>query len=302
MPKFVTRSHGLDPSKVLTAGMIMLGVLLFTTIVFWPNGSQNVAGIAAINDTPLASRLDDPQTLAFLNTLNRVEPKVSQQLHQEVDDAIASGASDDQLALLVVAAYGPDVFRDFDDLVRADTAYIEKIARMGQTGLAAVSQQAPRYCRMSTYEAMMLLNEEAMAQAVTQMFAYGSRSYNWSLRFAKLKLEAVEDGRHNPKKYGKLTREDEKAAFELLRRFMNSQKMQAFTRLSSLSEAEQIRALSTVNLCDIGVEFLAGFNAVPGESKSRLLLQANALDSEKAVEKFVKETFGDSCGVCSRMF
>ncbi|MEO1188773.1 MAG: hypothetical protein AAFW60_06855, partial [Pseudomonadota bacterium] len=248
------------------------------------------------------NRLDDPHTLSFLNTLDRVEPKVSQQLHQDVDAAIASGASDDQLATLVVAAYGPDVFRDFDDLVRADSAYIEKIARLGQTGLAAVSRQAPRYCRMSTYEAMAQLDEQAAAQAVTQMFAYQSRSYNWSLRFAKLKLEAVEDGRNNPKKYGKLTREDEQAAFELLHRFMNSQKMQAFNRLSSLSEAEQIRALSTMNFCDLGVEFLSGFNALPGETKSRILVQANALDSEKAVESFVKDTFGNSCGVCGLVF
>lgn len=289
-------------SLQITLGVIALAIVLFCGIVFWPAGSKTVPGIAAINETPLAKSLDDPQTLAFLDTLNRVEPKISNQLHQEARDAIATGASKDQLALLIVAAYGPDAFRDFDDLVRSDTAYVEKMIRLGQIGLTTLSQQAPSYCRFSTYEALGQLDGEGIEKAVTEMFAYQSEPYEWSLRFAKIKLEAVEDGRNNPKKYGRMTPEDEMAAFEFFGRAMNSQKIQSLAHLQSLPEEDQIRALSTVNFCDIGAEFLAGFNALPSETKSRILVEANALDSKKAVASFVKNTFGDSCKVCSSIF
>ena len=251
-------------------GAVFLIGLVFIAIVFWPAPPRDTPA-AVLGETPLTLQLDDAETVKYLSVLNRVRPGLSSELHSLAETAIADGASDDELARLVVGSYGRAVQADFKTLMQADVTRIENLINLTQNGLRMLSMHAPKYCQLSTLEPLQSKAPEQMAEELAQAFKYESRGYSWVVRFNTATLEAVENGRQARNKYGRLTAADEQAMQALMMSLMTGPQASKLMRLESLSGPEQQRAMMTMNMCDISIEGLVALNELPRETKGRLI-------------------------------
>ncbi|MFN3212755.1 MAG: hypothetical protein ACE37M_06615 [Henriciella sp.] len=248
-----------------------LAIALFTAIVLWPSGSKSPINGASVPDTPLTQALNDPATLNYLAALHRVKPKIADRLQAKAEDAISSGADNNQLAALVLAAYGTELEDDYKYLLRADVKHFDKMLRMSQQGLSTLSSKAPKYCRPAHYLQFEHMDPQDVATEMTRLFEYETAAYEWALRFNVMTLEAIESGRDNPQKYDRLTSGDQMALQNTMMRLMGNPQVTRLMQLQGKSEAEQKRAAMTMNFCGLGVDLLAAVNGLPADTKSRLL-------------------------------
>ena len=264
-------SRSVKSSETLTflGAMFLIG-LVFVAIVLWPS-TPRITPPAVLGETPLSRQLNDAETVKYLNVLNRVKPELSSELHAQAEAAIADGASNDELALLVVGSYGMAVQSDFKTLMQADVTHMEKLISLTQNGLRTLSMHAPKYCQLATLEPLERKAPEQIVEELGAAFNYESRGYSWVLRFNTATLEAVENGREARNKYGRLTAADEQAMQALIMRLMTGPQASKLMRLQSLSGPDQQRAMMTMNMCDISIEGLVALNELPRDTKGRLM-------------------------------
>lgn len=262
------QTSSISPNQI-TVGVLAFAAFLFVVIVAWPSGSRHAAPISVAS--PLAAKLDDPSTQKFLAILHRVKPERSRSLHREAEMAISNGATHDDLAILVLSAIDSDRSEDLKHVLRADVRHIDKLLRMVQTGAAALSKQAPRYCRPATYESFQNMDAGKVSDEVTHAFSYGSRGYDWLVRFHFLTLKAVEAGRDHPKRYGRMTRKDERAVQGMLVQLIPRRQFSELIKLQGASEAAQKRAIAKMNMCDVVAETLLVLNRLPEDTRGRMI-------------------------------
>ncbi|GAB5454579.1 MAG: hypothetical protein Hens2KO_08080 [Henriciella sp.] len=249
----------------------LLAIGLFTAIVMWPSSSPTKIVSSGLPDTQLTQALNDPETHQYLTALHRVKPKVANRLQERADAAIADGASDDELAALILETYSTAVEDDVKYLVSADVKHFNKILQMSQRGLSTLSSKAPKYCRPASYMRFSDMEPEEIAYEMSGLFGYGSEGYDWVLRFNVVVLEAIEAGRDNPQKYQRLSSGDQMAIQNTMMKMMSNPQVSRLMQLQGRSEAEQKRAAMTMNFCGLGSDLLAAVNGLPTDTKSRLL-------------------------------
>ncbi|MEL7108661.1 MAG: hypothetical protein AAGL99_05290 [Pseudomonadota bacterium] len=295
----MTRQSPFRMANIITFIAALLTIGTFVAIVMWPNAPATPADTTPLTERPLAEALNDELTHAYLTTLHRVEPKLSRELHETAEQAIADGATQDDLAIMVISAYNIGLRHGFDDFIKADVKYFEKMLKLIQTELSSLSFNDSKFCRMASLETLSQQTPEQAIAEIQTMLAYDSRTYQWVLRYSVLKLLAIDDGRTNPKSYKRMTRAD-KAEFQAM--FMRLLRSRSFAQLStarSASPVAQRQALKTMNLCKVGAEALAAVNNLPPDMKSRMLIELKKMQKKSEIKKQARELFGDSCGLCS---
>ena len=249
----------------------VLAIGLFTAIVMWPSSNTTKIVSNDVPDTRLSQTLNDPQTHGYLAALHRVKPQVATRLQERADAAIADGASNDELAALILETYSTAIEDDVRYLIKADVKHFEKLIQMSQRGLSALSSKAPKYCRPASYVRFADMEPEEITNEISSLFGYQSEGYDWMLRFNVATLEAIESGRDNPQKYGRLTSGDQMALQNTMMKMMSNPQVARLMQLQSKSEAEQKRAAMTMNFCGLGSDLLSAVNGLPADTKSRLL-------------------------------
>ena len=200
----------------------LLAIGLFTAIVMWPSGNSTKIVSNGLPDTLLTQTLDDPETHEYLTALHRVKPDIANRLNERADAAISDGASNEELAALILETYSTGVEEDVKHLIRADVKHFEKILQMSQRGLSTLSSKAPKYCRPASYVRFTDMEPEEIANEMSGLFGYGTEGYDWILRFNVVTLEAIESGRDNPQKYGRLTASDQMALQNTMMKMMTN--------------------------------------------------------------------------------
>lgn len=271
MIRYSTKSAGASSENLIVVSVLALAVILFLAIVLWPNGSKSGAALQSASATPLALELDDAETIAYLTVLQRVEPAAARELHKQAETAIASGADKNQLAMLVLGAMEDDLENAHDVLFKADVKYFDKILNVTKLGLARLSAHAPKFCRISHYEALATRGSDAELTEILALLDYDSAGYKFALELNQVLLEGIEDGRKSPNNYGRLTAEDEKAFQALMMRMMANSKVANAMRIQSMPPAQQKRAFATLNICDLSNEVIAGVQGLPQDTKKRVM-------------------------------
>jgi hypothetical protein len=129
----------------------------------------------------------------------------------------------------------------------------------------------PQYCRLSAYQ---MFQTKTLGQASDEMvrnFTYGSRGYDWLIRFDRLLLEAIEDGRNHPKSYGRLEPADVSALQNMAAQLMSERHLSKLAELPSESPAARRDAIANMNLCVMLAEALTAVNRLPDETKGRAM-------------------------------
>ncbi|MEL7041058.1 MAG: hypothetical protein AAGL90_06020 [Pseudomonadota bacterium] len=252
---------------ILVAG---LAAALFAIIVMWPSGSNAPAGTAFV-DTPLSEALNDPTTKTYLATLQRVKPNIARDLNRDAAVAIENGADQNELALLLFEAYSEPDPEDFTDLVYADVKHFDGMVRKMEQGLKTMSRKAPQFCTAKRFERYVGSSQETFMREMSDQFGYGSGVYDWALEFSQMTLEAIESGRKSPKKYDRLTSQDQMTLQTTLMGMMSNPNVAKLMRVSGGSGAAQQQAIMNMNFCDLGTDLLAVASGLPGGLKTRLL-------------------------------
>lgn len=267
----MVRYNSTSSSGNLFAVMVaVLAISLFAIIVMWPSSAAKTV-VAKVPDTPLTQALDDRETHRYLAALHRVKPKFAKKLQTQGEEAIASGASKDELAVLVLETYNTAIEEDILYLLNADVKHIERLLEISQQGLSTLSSKAPKYCRPSSYAQFAIMEPDAIATEIASLLAYGSGGYNWVLEFNTITLDAIESGRDKPKKYGRLTSKDQMTLQNTMMSLMSNPQVARLMQLQGKSEAEQRRAAMSMDFCDLSVDVLAVVNSMPTETKARML-------------------------------
>ncbi len=256
---------------MIVGAVIALAAFLFIVIVMWPSGSKSVTSQQSVSATPLAMALNDPETVAYLAILQRVEPAASQALHQQAEAAITAGADKDELAMLVLGAIGDDLDNDYGVFFKADVKYFDKTLNVTKTGLARLSNHAPKYCRIAHYESLTASGSNDALTEFLEIFKYDSAIYKFGLELNHVLLEGIEDGRTSQNNYGRLNPKDEEEFQALMMRMMSSSKIANAMRIRSMPPADQKRAMATLNMCDLSNEIIAGVQSLPQDTKKRVM-------------------------------
>lgn len=271
MVRYSTKHASASSENFIVGLVIALAAILFLAIVLWPSESKPAPALQSVSATPLAVELNDAETIAYLTVLQRVAPQAASELHKQADAAIASGADKNELAILVLGAMGDDLENAHDILFKADVKYFDEILNVTKTGLARLSAHAPKFCRISHYEALATSGSDDALTEFLAMLDYDSAGYKFGIEFNQVLLEGIEDGRKSPNKYGRMTSEDERAFQALMMRMMSNSKVKIAMQVQSMPPAEQKRAFAKLNICDLSNEVIAGVQSLPQDTKKRVM-------------------------------
>lgn len=289
MVRYSTKGMRNSSENFIVGVVLALAVILFIVIVMWPSTATPRAPLQSVSATPLATQLNDAETIEYLTVLQRVEPAAAVELHKQADAAIASGADNDELAMLVLGAMGDDLEGAHEIFFKADVKYFDKILNVTKIGLARLSNNSPKFCRASHYEALAESDPADMLGEFLDMLGYDSAGYTFALALNQVLVEGIEDGRKSPNNYGRLNTEDEQALQALLMRMMTSPKMANVMRIQSLPPVEQKRAMGMLNVCDLSSEVIAGVLALPQDTRKRVMGEMNRMAKSGGFEDSLQD-------------
>ena len=274
MPR-LNQSRVNDSNQLLiTVGVGLVAVILFVAIVIWPSNSEPTVEDLVLGETQLGAALNDATTNDYLQALHRANPKASAQLHAEAEAEIAAGADPDALGHMILGSYADFMEGDEKHILHADVSHWDTLVKMMQQGLKDLSNREPKYCRMSYFETLQYKSEAAITEEFSNMIGYNSHGYHWAVRAQTVVLEAVEDGRNNPKSYDRLNDADNQALQSAMIRMMQGPQASKIMRIQTMSASDQKRAMANINFCDVGVELLSLYSTLPRETRERLMGEA----------------------------
>jgi hypothetical protein len=266
---------GNKSNLIFGAAIIAVIVIAFFGILMMPSGGKSNAPVpmAATSDTStltLLGTLDDPATVRFVSTLQRVAPDVAKRLDGEVGDAVKRGADQKEVVTLVLQVIQNDMPAVMRYVEKADVRHFDKMVLHMKTGLQKMQGGGGKWCKGATYEKFADQNPVTVQRMIEREFAYGSVGYQWSMDLSTLILEAAEDGRANPQSYGKMTARDESALQGLMFKMIGDPQVMKLMTMQGASKAEMAKASRNINFCALGVTALSAVNGLPTETRGRL--------------------------------
>lgn len=281
---------GNNSNLIFGAAIIAVIAIAFFGILMMPSGSKSAGPVpmAATSDTDslaVLGALDDPSTVRFVSTLQRVAPDAANRLDSEISDAVKRGADQKEVVNLVLQVIQDDMPAVMKHVAKADVKHFDKVLSHMKTGLQKMQGGGGKWCKGATYENLADQNPVKVQRMIEREFAYGSAGYEWSMELSTLILEAAEGGRTNPQSYGKLTSRDESAMQGLMFKMIGDPQVMKLMTMQGASKAEMAKASRNINFCALGVTALKGLEGLPKETRGRLwaegLRQVGSGDFEK---------------------
>lgn len=281
---------GNNSNLIFGAAIIAVIAIAFFGILMMPSGGKSNAPVpmAAASDKgnlAVLGALDDPSTVKFVSTLQRVAPDAANRLDSEISDAVKRGADQKEVVNLVLQVIQDDMLAVMKHVAKSDVKHFDKMVLHMKTGRQKMQGGGGKWCKGATYEKFADQNPVQVQRMIEREFAYGSVGYEWSMDLSTLILEAAEDGRTNPQSYGKLTARDEQALQGLMFKMIGDPQIMKLMTMQGASKAEMAKASRNINFCALGVTALSAVNGLPQETRGRLwaegLRQVGSGDFEK---------------------
>lgn len=281
---------GNNSNLIFGAAIIAVIAIAFFGILMMPSGGKSTAPVpmAASSDKgnlAVLGALDDPSTVKFVSTLQRVAPDAANRLDSEISDAVKRGADQKEVVNLVLQVIQDDMPAVMKHVAKSDVKHFDKMVLHMKTGLQKMQGGGGKWCKGATYEKFADQNPVQVQRMIEREFTYGSVGYEWSMDLSTLILEAAEDGRTNPQSYGKLTARDEQALQGLMFKMIGDPQIMKLMTMQGASKAEMAKASRNINFCALGVTALSAVNGLPQETRGRLwaegLRQVGSGDFEK---------------------
>lgn len=286
-------SSGSGQKSGVIFGVLTVGVVAaaFFGVLLMPGGDKDKTTLisgAAGADAQLLMVLDDAATKKYVNTLTRVSPRAAKKLDAKVSDALADGADENELAVLVMGAMQADIVSDMKYLAKADIRHIDGIVGASKSSLQKMSSSNSKWCKGSTYESFADMRPAQLEAKVRREFGYGSGAYTWGLDMQVRVLEAIEDAKTNPKSYGRMTAKDEQAVQMLSMRLISDPQIMKLISLGGQDKTAMARAVKGMDFCRLAVTGLGAVQSLPKGTRERMWADAFDQMDLKDLDKMMR--------------
>ncbi len=257
--------------------------LAFAAVMFWPSGpGSNSAqpGTVAERSISINAVLTGKEERKFAEVLRQVDEDAYGRLEQRLKEDGSNALK--RQAILMEAAQ--DVaFDHIDTLAKSDVKHMDALMDDIIKGLQAASKSRAKLCKGATYSDLESMNQLQMGAFLEREIVNNPDVQAFAVKLNRRVLEAILDGRQNPKKYGQPDATDKRALNALGPKLMSDPKiMRLIMAASTTSNPEDI--LATVDVCDLSVSVLRVVDRLPQKTKARLW--ASSFDEVKKQGSF----------------
>lgn len=268
-------SSNFEGQSGLIFGIITIAVVVtaFFGVLLMPGGDKESAGLLTAQneaENVILTKLDDRHTKRYVMALSRISPEAAEQLNQDAAEALADGASKNDLARLVQATFNEDISGVMGDLAKVDVRHINEMIGFTKDSLQGLSSSRSKWCKVSTYERMQSQPPEELFDLVLNGMDYTSPLYRFGVQGNAIVFEAVADARDNPVRHGRMTREDKKALEGLALKMMMNPEIQKLARVQSMSPLQKQQVISNTDACKLAIAAIDVVDSLPDGTKGRM--------------------------------
>ncbi|MEL6258432.1 MAG: hypothetical protein AAFQ67_05195 [Pseudomonadota bacterium] len=279
-------------SDILFGGMV-LGVVALAFLVGW-GGPKVVASFTGGGDKPalqasatparelgsLGEVFSDKRGRAYLGKLKTLDASA----FADLERTIAATPKDEAAQRLALFMHAQTLTqKNARTLAKADVKYFDQSLDVLNDSLKRAASRGARMCKGSFYE-QFADGDFARAMGTVQSWLGSDALYDVAMDLNLITLNALEDGRTNPKSYGRLTNSDEQALQSVMFSLMGDKQFMSLMQAAQ-SGADEKAILRRVNICSMGSSLIDAFDKLPNETKGRLWAQTMR-DSGKGLGQF----------------
>lgn len=261
----------------------------FFGILLMPHGQSKsaVPGIAqnAPEGHAVLAVLTDRPTRKYVEALVRVLPDSAKRLDAEVEDAIADGADEAELALLLMKFPQDDIYAQVHHLAKADVRHFDQLLRLTKSGLGKMSSTRSKWCKGATYESFATMGPERIERMIEREFGYGTPAYGFAAELNTVLLEAIADAKVNPVHYGAMTAKDKTAMQGAMMQLIANPQIMQLMSLQGQDKATMTRAISNMDFCSLGVTGISAVERLPKDTRGRMWGEVFSKVDERAIQR-----------------
>ena len=270
------RKRGRSTGLWLGLAAALLVGAVFVTLVAFPSLTGSVRDevetpLAPDGEAQLAELGEDEVTRAYFDRLDRTFPSAAQDLRDTLVEALERGAPDGEIGLIVLQSGLDDIYANLDRLSKADIRYFNQLMDLAESELADLSQSGAPYCQGSDLVEYSDLSEQEAYRFVQARVEPGDPLYEFGLEASGILLDAIRDGRSNPKNRAALSRADMSAIQSLGTQLLFDSDITLLLTTEGKSRREMNAALEKVNFCDLGVRLIGRVENLPEPTRERLI-------------------------------
>lgn len=256
--------------------------LAFAAVAFWPSASDNgpPQSSMAEQSTSINALLPGTEEQKFAQVLKQVDEKAYLQLEQRLK---RDGSNDLKRQALLMETAQDVAYDHIDALAKSDVKHMDALLNDIMAGLQTASRSKTKLCKGSTYSALENMNQLQMGSFLEREIVNNASVQEFAVKLNRRILEAILDGRKNPKSYGKPDQSDKRALNALGPKLMSDPKIMRLIMAASTSANPQ-DALASIDVCDLSVSVLRVVDRLPEKTKARLW--ASSFDEVKKQGSF----------------
>ena len=247
------------------AGVVAIGV---AAVMFWPSGQDGpTTEIANASAKTISINAVFPNTeeRKFAELLKAVDDAAYMKLENEF---LNRGLSDVQRHELVMKTSETVAMDNIDALARSDVKYMNMLMDDIIGGLQKASKSRAKLCNGSSFKGLDTMSP-AQAENFGRDLLRNEALREFTIKLNARLLEAILDGRKNPKSYGTFNAADKGKIDALGPKLMSNPKIMRVL-LSAGASASPEDVLAKLDLCDLSATVLREVDRLPKDTKARL--------------------------------
>ena len=210
-------------------------------------------------------------TNRMLKKLAEVDRNAYARLFKTLTEKAMNGANRNDLAL-EVAKVGEQVLqRQKRHLALSDGKYFTELLVLSRETLDGFRNSSDaKYCKADNLQDLFSGDQQAAAAAnlISDLVTYDSRLYNFAMDANYILLSAVEDGKTDPKRYGRFQKSDEQAIQTLVMGMFQDPQFMIMMQAAMVQGGEP--DFSGLDVCALGDRVLAGLVQLPEGTRNRI--------------------------------
>jgi len=273
MPETSNRETGLRLGLIVIAG-VALG--FFALLVFGP-ATKRVP--PPVNEHPaqtaLLDVLADPETRRAVETLKSVSPATFAALDAETKKAIAGGADEAALSVIVLEALFAQFQTQAFHIKGADSVGFQSIIAGLSDGLGQLKITKSAWCNGGSIAAFLTQNDADLVPSLLAEFPYGSPQYAWAMEWMTTILSVARRGQDQPRRYPRPGFRDETVLQQEGLALGSEQwalglQIAAFANSEGTSYSNMQEVIAGMDVCDLGIAVETVSGRLPDEVRARI--------------------------------
>lgn len=247
------------------AGVAAIG---FAAVFFWPSGNSVTPAPMAgpSSSTSINAVFPGNEEQKFANVLKQIDESAYADLERKFS---RQRLNDGERHAILMTATQDVAIDHINTLAKSDVKHMDIIMDDIIGGLQQASRSNARLCQGKTFIGMDQMKPAQAAKFFEREFANNKPLQEFTIKLNRRFLEAIVDGRKNPKRYGKLDASDKRALDMIGPELMRDPKMLTII-MSAGAASNPEDVLASVDVCEVSVMVLRAVDRLPQKTKGRL--------------------------------